>query len=177
MAGSVPPTVTPVVAGSANIQSLDSDFSAGAAAGNEGLIGYSTESKQLLYSDGIGFKGALSPSVRVDTVTPDPDPTLPEKPLLTDTDSGKVMSNEGAAAQVVYALPDVRAGLRYTFATLDANGIQLLAKAGHRIRNGAASSTLGGTATSTVVGGVLDIIGLNSTEWFAVSSTGTWTLA
>lgn len=168
MSGSVPPTVTPVVAGSANIQKLKSDFSDAAAAKNPGLLGYASDSKQVLFSDGSSFKGVSSLSVEAKAATP---------VSLVDADSGKAFTNEGATSQIVMELPAAKTGLKFNFIAQDADGIQVKASAGDTIREAAAVSSAGGTATSGALGDCLELVCVNETEWFATSSVGTWTLA
>lgn len=92
-------------------------------------------------------------------------------------DSGTLYTNEGAAAQIVFNLPTAAANLRYTFIVQDADGIQVVASAGDTIRIAAGVSSVAGTATSTTIGSVIEIIAINATEWIAISSVGVWVLA
>jgi len=92
-------------------------------------------------------------------------------------DTGKVFSNEGAAALAVYNLPAAAAGLTYTFVVQDADGIQIDAQAGDTIRLATSVSSSGGTATSTDIGSALILVALNATEWMARSIVGAWVTA
>lgn len=93
------------------------------------------------------------------------------------SDSRKAYTNEGATSQVAVTLPAAAAGLEYTFIIQDTDGIQITAAAGDTIRQAASVSASGGTATSTTIGDTLTLLAINSTEWIAIASHGTWTLA
>lgn len=93
------------------------------------------------------------------------------------SDSRTLYTNEGTSSQVGFTLPGAVAGLEYTFVVQDADGIQITAASGDTIRVGASVSTSGGTATSSTIGDSLQIVALNTTEWFATSVVGSWTLA
>lgn len=93
------------------------------------------------------------------------------------SDSRKAYTNEGATSQVAVTLPAAAAGLEYTFIVQDADGIQITAAAGDTIRQAGSVSSSGGTATSTTIGDTLTLLAINATEWIAIASHGTWTLA
>lgn len=88
---------------------------------------------------------------------------------LTNADSNKIFTNEGAAALGVFNLPTAVAGLRYTFIVQDADGIQVVANAGDTIRIGSLVSAAAGNASATDIGSVLELIAINATEWIAIS--------
>jgi hypothetical protein len=92
-------------------------------------------------------------------------------------DSRTVYTNEGTASQLAVTLPAAVAGLSYTFVVQDTDGIQLTAAAGDTIRVAGSVSSSGGTATASAVGDTITIIAINATEWIAIASHGTWTLA
>lgn len=101
--------------------------------------------------------------------------TSPE--TIADTDSRKVITNEGAVGAVTYNLPAAAAGLEVIFIVHTAQNMVVTAATGDTIRIAAGVSSAGGTVTNGTVGGVLHLVCLNATEWFAISSTGTWTPA
>jgi hypothetical protein len=93
---------------------------------------------------------------------------------LTDLDSNKIYTNEGAGAIVDFDLPTARAGLRYRFRVQNANGLRVNAAAGDTIRNLATLGGAAGNISSTTVGDTLDIEAINGTEWIAAPAIGTW---
>lgn len=95
---------------------------------------------------------------------------------LTSTDSGKVYTNEGASAEIVFNLPTAAADLNYTFIVQDANGIQINANTGDTIRVAASVSASAGLIETATVGNVVKLVAINATEWIAVSYVGTWTV-
>lgn len=101
--------------------------------------------------------------------------TSPE--TIATTDSRKVITNEGAAGSVTYNLPAAAAGLEYIFIVQSTNNMVVTAAGGDTIRIAAGVSSAGGTATNGTIGGFLQIIAINGTEWIAGAVQGTWTLA
>lgn len=101
--------------------------------------------------------------------------TSPE--TIAVTDSRKVITNEGASGSVTYNLPTAAAGLEVIFIVHTAQNMVVTANTSDTIRIAAGVSSAAGTATNGTIGGVLHLVCLNATEWFAISSTGTWTLA
>ena len=96
--------------------------------------------------------------------------------VLLATESRKALSNEGTAARNYHTLPNAVEGLQYTFVVQDADGMRVTAQAGHTIRIGASVSSSGGYTENTTIGSVLTLLGINTTQWFAIATVGTWTL-
>lgn len=107
--------------------------------------------------------------LNVEAVTSDPTPT--------SNDSGTVYTNQGAGSQVTITLPEASAGRQFTFIVEDSDGITVQAAAGDTIRQAGSVSSAGGTASSTTIGDTITLIAISSSQWFAVASHGTWTLA
>lgn len=93
-------------------------------------------------------------------------------------DAGRVFTNEGASAQIVFNLPTAATSNGpFTFYVQDTDGIQVVASTGDTIRVGTGVSSAGGTATNSTAGSFITLIAINATEWISFSSFGTWTLA
>lgn len=97
--------------------------------------------------------------------------------ILTELESGKLFSNEGAAAANYHTLPGARAGLRYTFIVQDNDGIRVVAAAGDTIRIAASATPAAGYVEAATVGNVVTLVAINATEWVAISYVGTWTVS
>lgn len=95
---------------------------------------------------------------------------------LTSSDSGKLYTNEGAAAQIVFNLPTAAAGLEFSFVIQDADGIQVVAASGDTIRVAGSVSAAAGNIAATTIGNTVHLKAINATEWIAVSYVGTWTV-
>lgn len=96
---------------------------------------------------------------------------------LLETDAEILVTNEGATSKPTYTLPAARGGLGpYVVVVQDADGLRVQAGTGDTIRVGASVSAGGGYAEATLIGSTLTLVAVNATEWFALSSTGTWTL-
>lgn len=96
---------------------------------------------------------------------------------LTNLESGGQYSNAGATGPVVITLPSASLGLTFTFRCMAAQQLQIQAGAGDIIRIGSGQSTAAGTATVTGAGPSLKLTAVDSTNWVADYSTGTWALA
>lgn len=89
-------------------------------------------------------------------------------------DKDKVFTNTGAAGLVVFNLPAAVVGLRYTFYNQNANNISVDAAAGDTIRVGPLVTAAGAAITSTAIGDTVTLQAINSTEWIAIASIGTF---
>lgn len=96
---------------------------------------------------------------------------------LNASDSGGQYSNAGATGAVTITLPAASPGLTFTFRCMASQNLVVQAASGDVIRVGASQSTSGGTATANGAGQVLTLTAMDSTNWVADSSTGTWTLS
>jgi hypothetical protein len=95
---------------------------------------------------------------------------------LTANDSGKLYTNEGATAEIVFNLPTAAADLEYTFVVQDADGIQINADTGDTIRIAASVSASAGLIETTTIGNTVKLKAINATEWVALFYVGTWTV-
>lgn len=89
-------------------------------------------------------------------------------------DKDKVFTNQGAAALVTFNLPAAVVGLRFTFYNQNANNISIDAAAGDTIRIAGLVTGAGGAVTSTAIGDTVTLQAINSTEWVAIASLGTF---
>lgn len=96
---------------------------------------------------------------------------------LTADNTGGSFSNDGATGLVTFHLPAAQANLIYTFVCNDADGIAIDAAGTNTIRIGTIVSSAGGVATSTQVGSVLTLSGVNDSEWSATTVIGVWNLS
>jgi hypothetical protein len=98
---------------------------------------------------------------------------------LTSADSGKVYTNEGASAQIVFNLPTAVAGLNFTFIVQDTSdyGIQVVAASGDTIRVATSVTPAAGNIAATDDGCTVQLVAINDTEWVAVYYVGTWTVS
>ena len=97
--------------------------------------------------------------------------------ILLSTEKGKFFTNTGAGALNYHTLPTAVAGTTFTFIVTEANGIVITANAGDVITIGGSSSTAAGTATSTDLGAVVNLVAIDATTWHSFGHTGTWVLA
>jgi hypothetical protein len=105
-------------------------------------------------------------------------PTVPEAASAAVTLPNKVYTNEGATAEVVLTLPTAAASKGpFIFYCQDADGIKIQAGAGDTIRVGSNVSTVAGYAASSAIGSSVTIVGINATEWVALTSIGLWNVA
>lgn len=93
---------------------------------------------------------------------------------VTNADSGKVFTNDGATAGVTFNLPTAVTGLQYTFVVQDADGITVVANTGDTIRIASGVSATAGNAASTTVGSTVYLVAINAVEWISVATNGTW---
>jgi hypothetical protein len=95
---------------------------------------------------------------------------------LTSSDSGKLYTNEGATAQIVFNLPTAAAGLEFTFVVQDSDGLQVVAASGDTIRIAGSVTVSAGSISTTTIGNTVHLKAINATEWIALSHEGTWTV-
>ena len=96
--------------------------------------------------------------------------------ILTSSESGKILTNEGATAKNYHTLPTAAAGMRFTFICQDSDGIRATANTGDTVRLASSVSGSAGYAESTTIGSSLTLASINATEWIAESITGTWSV-
>jgi hypothetical protein len=98
--------------------------------------------------------------------------------ILAVTESRKLLTNEGAAAEAFNTLPLAAAGVGpFGFYCQNTNGIRVTANTGDTIRIEGAVSAGAGFIRSIVVGSLIWLECVNSTEWVAsCKPAGTWTI-
>jgi hypothetical protein len=95
--------------------------------------------------------------------------------VLLTTQTGSLITNEGATAEVYVDLPTASAGLTYGFAIQDGDGMRAIASAGDTIRTGDQVTSVAGYITSSSIGSVLWMTAINATEWICYAGAGIWT--
>jgi hypothetical protein len=96
--------------------------------------------------------------------------------ILAFNESRTLLTNEGVTAMNHHTLPAATTGLEYLFYVQDADGITITAGAGDTIRVAGSVSSAAGTAANSTIGGFIQLIAINATEWVAGATQGTWTL-
>lgn len=163
-------------------QPYDADLAAVAGLSASGMIARTgagmasartvTAGVGLAVTNGDGVSG--NPTIaRVTTV--EPHASTPVN--LAAADVHKLLTNEGATAQIVVNLPAAAANLEVEGYVQDADGIKFVAAAGDTIRIEASVSPAAGYISSTTVGSAVRLVAINATEWVAVSFTGTWSVS
>jgi hypothetical protein len=105
-------------------------------------------------------------------------PTVPEAASAAVTLPNQVYTNEGATSEITLTLPTAAASKGpFIFYCQDADGIKIQAGAGDTIRIGGNMSSVAGYAASSVIGSSVTIVGINPTEWVALTSIGLWNVA
>lgn len=95
---------------------------------------------------------------------------------LAADETAKILTNEGASAQNYHTLPTAAAGLCFEFVVQDADGLRVVANTGDTIRVAGSVSATAGYIQNSTIGGAIRLCAINATEWFAMSSVGTWTV-
>lgn len=96
--------------------------------------------------------------------------------VLVNTESGTVLTNEGATAQNYHTLPTAAAGLVFEFVVQDADGIRVVAATGDTIQDVGTVSATAGYIQSTTIGSVIRLAAINATQWVVMSKQGAWTV-
>lgn len=96
--------------------------------------------------------------------------------ILTEAESGTLLTNEGASAQNYHTLPTAVAGLVFEFIVQDADGIRVVAAAGDTIQDVGTVSAAAGYIQSTTIGSAIRMVAINATQWVVTSKQGTWTI-
>jgi hypothetical protein len=96
--------------------------------------------------------------------------------VVTTAVSGKVFTNKGATTQVNFTLPSAAVGLQYTFIVQDSDGVRVTAASGDTIRIAGSVTAAAGHIDNSTIGGVVTLLAVDATEWFAISYVGTWAL-
>ena len=120
------------------------------------------------------FAGAVLAQMEVEANTA----TSGTPNVLTDSESRKVLTNEGATAENHHDLPTATAGIQYTFYIQDSDGMQINAASGDTIRIGGSVSAAAGNIATTTVGEAITLVAINTTEWVAINviDSTNWTV-
>ena len=174
-------TVT-VPAGSESIPSVkfSTDLDTGIySVGLDGSIGFVTNGSTNAFFRAEGFRtnnatyiNGFSVLVEANTAGSGAPNVLASNELMT------VLTNEGATAENYHTLPTAVAGYTFTFVVQDADGMRITAAAGDTIRPiaGTAASATAGFIRCATQGAFITLVAINSTEWVAIGSAGTWTI-
>lgn len=128
-----------------------------------------------LFAVASGTTGAAT--IQFTGVTPVEKQASSPRALLS-TESGRLFTNEGAPGKIVLNLPAADPGLNYRFALQDpSKEMQVNAVTGDTVRIGGTVSSGGGYCSTTASGSVVHLTALNTTEWWSLYSTGTWTVS
>jgi len=96
--------------------------------------------------------------------------------VLLASESGKVITNKGVAAQGYQTLPTARAGLEFTFICDDANGLRITAAASDTISHAATTSAAAGYIANAAAGSFVRLVAIDAVKWVVIGSAGTWTV-
>lgn len=89
---------------------------------------------------------------------------------VLESDNGTLFTNSGAAAKIEFTLPAIKKGLRYSFYSVDNDGIEVLAATADTIvtHNDAAADSIDLATTGRNIGGRIDIqANVDGTLWLA----------
>jgi hypothetical protein len=89
-------------------------------------------------------------------------------------DQQKTFNNTGATALVPFTLPAAAEGLEYEFHVTDGDGLSITSVGDDVIVRGTTISAAAATITSTTIGSVIRLRGINSSTWLEVAGGGTW---
>lgn len=123
---------------------------------------HNTEGNIKLYNGSVKILQTANKTVTAETGTRN----------LTDTETGRVFTNEGDADGSVHNLPTAVAGLTYTFCVQAGQTVTINANTGDQIQVAASTSSVAGSVASSTVGDVITLTAINATEWFATSVVG-----
>ena len=93
---------------------------------------------------------------------------------LSGVDSDTCQTNLNGSAPGAWVLPTAAAGLEYTFLLLAAQELRVTPAAGDNINYGGTAMAAQEYYYADAVGETLHIIAADDTQWFVISSTGTW---
>jgi len=98
---------------------------------------------------------------------------------LTQSDVGKIFTNKGAAAEVIYVLPSAVSGLHYRFACFGFSGfsgLRVSGSFGGTIQLASNQTITNGSIVATDRGAGTELVALSASEWFGGFVTGTWSV-
>ncbi len=94
---------------------------------------------------------------------------------LATTESGTVQTNAGAVGAAAWTLPAAAIGLEYQFVVMAAQELRVTPAAGDVININGIAADAAEYWTANAAGECLHLIAVDTTNWIAVSYTGTWT--
>jgi hypothetical protein len=95
--------------------------------------------------------------------------------VLTVNETNNFVTNSGAAALQYNTLPAAAAGVRYSFACVDADGMRVTANGDTITLDGAVSSSSGYIET-TDTSATCDLIAVSSASWIVTNWQGNWSV-
>lgn len=94
---------------------------------------------------------------------------------LTAGDSGRIFTNYGAPASILFTLPTgATTGLTYTFVVATAQAVNLIPGLNDRILYGSAADHK--KVYASTVGHSMTLVGLSSGDWAVIGVNGTWSV-
>jgi len=94
--------------------------------------------------------------------------------ILTANDSGSVINNLGAGAQVYVTLPSASQGLTFRFISPDGDGFRITAASGDNIILGEAVSSTAGYIETTTQYSMVEMLAINDTTWGTPTYRNAW---
>jgi hypothetical protein len=114
------------------------------------------------YDTDAGLAGGLA-KVEVSTVG------VSSANLLLSGESGLIITNAGTTVKNYHVLPPAAAGLTFTFVNDDADGIYVGANTSDTIRIEGSVSAASGNIQTSVVGGYVTLVAIDTTQWIATA--------
>lgn len=127
-----------------------------------------TNTKLWFYSSGSWVQPTL-PTTTVTAYTSTPT-------TLTSLQNNTLSTNTGTSIDIAFTLPSITVGFEYRFAVTAAFYLRINAAGGATINLGSLVSATNGFVRSNVVGSMVRLVAVSSTQWFAEVITGTWTV-
>jgi hypothetical protein len=94
---------------------------------------------------------------------------------LTDSHSGRIITNTGAAGGQTFTLPAASSGLHFIFSLSAAQYIEVDPQNEDQII-GFPTTAMGDKIRSdTIIGTTIELVAVDSTKWLPVRKAGTWT--
>jgi hypothetical protein len=93
---------------------------------------------------------------------------------LTSGQTLRICTNNGASGEVTLTLPTAAAALKFTFVVRANQYLRIQANTGDTIRNAGTVSASAGYFRNNVIGSVLTIMAVDTTEWVTEAIIGTW---
>ena len=121
-------------------------------------------------SDAFTGDGTAALGGFLKTVTNDTEPHA-----IAVTESGTVLTNLGSNGADAWTLPSAAIGLNYIFVVMAAQEMQITPAGGDIINIDGTAADVAEYWTANAIGETLHLVAVDTTNWIAVSFTGTWT--